>query len=208
MLPNIKEFESDIMTIQQVAKYIKMTTITIYKLAQSGIIPAFKIGSDWRIRKQYLDQWLDLQSNPVRKMLTITERGAPWDTFKSYLTENGYGLVSVGPKSEEIRERLGESVYNLVFLDLEIQKKETVGIYKEIREKNPNLKIVILTKNPKDPFLNQILELGPATVILKPIKFSHLSQLLEDMSLTKKKTVTIRGRVIIPRRRTAKESKK
>ena len=41
--------ESSVMTIEEVADYLKMKVVTIYKHAQEGRIPAFKVGSKWRL---------------------------------------------------------------------------------------------------------------------------------------------------------------
>lgn len=48
-----------VLTIKDVAEYLHVHTATIYKYAQQGKIPAFKIGSDWRFHKEYLDAWID-----------------------------------------------------------------------------------------------------------------------------------------------------
>jgi excisionase family DNA binding protein len=46
--------EPDIMTITQVAKYLQISEITTYKLVNDGVIPAFKIGRHWRVKKDDL----------------------------------------------------------------------------------------------------------------------------------------------------------
>ena len=51
--------DADILTIEQVAKYLKLQPQTIYKWAQEGQIPATKIGKEWRFRKSILDEWID-----------------------------------------------------------------------------------------------------------------------------------------------------
>ena len=40
--------EDKVMTIQDVAKYLKLKTVTLYKHVQHGKIPGFKVGSSWR----------------------------------------------------------------------------------------------------------------------------------------------------------------
>lgn len=45
------------MTIEEVAKYLKMQPQTIYQWAQTGKIPAAKIGREWRFRKDLIDLW-------------------------------------------------------------------------------------------------------------------------------------------------------
>ena len=43
----------------EVAKYLGMTERTIYMWAQQGKIPAFKVGSVWRFRRNDVDKWLE-----------------------------------------------------------------------------------------------------------------------------------------------------
>lgn len=54
---------SSVMTVQEVADYLKMKTVTIYKHAQDGKIPAFKVGSKWRFKKETIDRWIENQEN-------------------------------------------------------------------------------------------------------------------------------------------------
>ena len=51
--------DEEIMTIEEVAKYLKMKPQTIYKWAQDGQIPGTKLGKEWRFRKHILDEWID-----------------------------------------------------------------------------------------------------------------------------------------------------
>ena len=51
--------EDDILTIEEVAKYIKISERTIYDWAQKGNIPAGKLGNVWRFRKSEIDQWIN-----------------------------------------------------------------------------------------------------------------------------------------------------
>ena len=55
-LPN-----NDILTIDEVAAYLRLKPQTIYKWAQEKRIPAVKLGKEWRFRKSILDRWLDEQ---------------------------------------------------------------------------------------------------------------------------------------------------
>ncbi len=54
--------ESAILTIKEVAEYLKVTQRTIYKLAAAKKIPAFKVGGTWRFRATDIDGWIAGQS--------------------------------------------------------------------------------------------------------------------------------------------------
>lgn len=55
----MKQELTEIMTVKEVASYLKMKPVTIYKLAKQGKIPAFRVASFWRFKKDLIDKWLD-----------------------------------------------------------------------------------------------------------------------------------------------------
>ena len=55
--------ENAIMTIGEVANYLKVTERTIYRLAGAKQIPAFKVGGSWRFSRVDIDGWIRDQSS-------------------------------------------------------------------------------------------------------------------------------------------------
>ena len=56
-----------VMTIAELAKYLKVSKSTLYKLVQEGKVPGQKVGRHWRFRKETIDHWLDETSlDPLR----------------------------------------------------------------------------------------------------------------------------------------------
>ena len=53
---------SGIMTIGEVADYLKVTERTIYRLAAAKKVPAFKVGGSWRFSLAAIDVWIKQQS--------------------------------------------------------------------------------------------------------------------------------------------------
>lgn len=54
--------QDDILTLDEVAAYLKAGKRTVYRLVADRKIPAFKLGSTWRFRKQDIDRWIAAQS--------------------------------------------------------------------------------------------------------------------------------------------------
>jgi len=50
-----------IMTLKEVAKYLGLHVMTVYKLTREGRVPAAKIGGQWRFKQDILDEWLEAQ---------------------------------------------------------------------------------------------------------------------------------------------------
>ncbi len=53
-----------VMTIGELAKYLKVSKSTLYKLCQDGRVPGQKVGRHWRFRKAVIDRWLGDDNNP------------------------------------------------------------------------------------------------------------------------------------------------
>ena len=51
--------DDEIMTIEEVADFLKLKPQTVYKWAQEGTIPSAKLGKEWRFRRSILDTWIN-----------------------------------------------------------------------------------------------------------------------------------------------------
>lgn len=48
----------EIMTVKELATYLKLAESTVYKLAQEGEIPGRKIGGNWRFSLEQINKWM------------------------------------------------------------------------------------------------------------------------------------------------------
>lgn len=56
-----------LMTLREVAGYLGLHVMTVYKLTREGRVPAAKIGGQWRFKKDVLDDWLDMQMRVAKR---------------------------------------------------------------------------------------------------------------------------------------------
>jgi excisionase family DNA binding protein len=52
------ESSDNILTIDALAEYLKISRSTLYKLVQDGKLPGQKVGKRWRFHKDAIDEWL------------------------------------------------------------------------------------------------------------------------------------------------------
>jgi len=62
----VPETRDEILTLDEVATYLKAGKRTVYRLAQKGEIPAFKLGGTWRFRRSELDRWIAESINKTK----------------------------------------------------------------------------------------------------------------------------------------------
>ena len=58
--------DDEFRTIRDMAAYLKVTEKTVYGLALSRRLPAFKVGGQWRFRRRDIDAWIAAQTDDVR----------------------------------------------------------------------------------------------------------------------------------------------
>lgn len=54
----MSDTDPPVMTVDEVAIYLRIPRASVYKLAQKGKIPGQKVGKHWRFRRETIDQWL------------------------------------------------------------------------------------------------------------------------------------------------------
>lgn len=66
--------EDDILTIEEVAKYLRVSERTVYDWAQKGEIPSGKIGTVWRFKKAEIEKWVNDRLSSGMKVANPTQQ--------------------------------------------------------------------------------------------------------------------------------------
>lgn len=59
--------KAQLLTIKEVADYLRMGLLTTYKLVNEGKLPGFKVGRQWRVKKGDLQHYIETQKLAPRK---------------------------------------------------------------------------------------------------------------------------------------------
>jgi excisionase family DNA binding protein len=49
---------STVMTLEEVAEFLRVHPSTVYRLLKKRKIPAFKMGADWRFNLESIERWI------------------------------------------------------------------------------------------------------------------------------------------------------
>ena len=53
-----QERRPTIMTLEEVARFLRLNKSTIYRMAREGSLPAWKLGNVWRFKKEAIEEWI------------------------------------------------------------------------------------------------------------------------------------------------------
>jgi excisionase family DNA binding protein len=57
------EENESVLTIDELAEYLKISKSTLYKLVQEGKVPGQKVGRHWRFSRRAIDRWIEREDD-------------------------------------------------------------------------------------------------------------------------------------------------
>jgi excisionase family DNA binding protein len=56
----------EVMSLRQASMYLGVSADTMYRYVSEGVVPAFKLGNRWKLRKSVLDRWMERKMSQIR----------------------------------------------------------------------------------------------------------------------------------------------
>lgn len=165
---------AELMTMEEVTSYLRVTKTTVYRLLRQGKIPATKVGRQWRFDKAAVDGWLREKSVGTKAaILVVDDDETIRALFKETLEELGHSVRAVGTGQEGLEE-VKKHDFDLVFLDLKMPGVDGAELFRQIKTIKPELPVTIITGYPDSDMMARTLAEGPFGVMNKPFGESDI----------------------------------
>jgi excisionase family DNA binding protein len=172
---------TNILTVRQLATYLNMASVTIYRLASRGELPGTKVGGQWRFHKQAIDEWLSRKPERKRtKVLIVDDDTQVGELFREALPSSQY-IVHLATSGREANTALSAETYQVAFIDLVLPDTTGVQLLKLIRDSYPATRTVIVTGHPYSQLLADAFELGFFMVLKKPFVSEQIRSVVNDL---------------------------
>jgi excisionase family DNA binding protein len=172
---------TNILTVRQLATYLNMASVTIYRLAARGELPGTKVGGQWRFHKQAIDEWLSRKPDRKRiKILVVDDEIQVGELIQEALPPTQF-LVHLAASGREATTALAADTYQVAFIDLVLPDTTGVHLLKLIRESYPATRTVIVTGHPYSQLLADAFELGFFMVLKKPFMGEQIRSVVNDL---------------------------
>lgn len=166
---------SEILNAKQAAAFLGVHPQTIRKMARSGQIPCFKMGTDWRFRKEALVQWADAQhradgdpTNGCSVLIiddeeeicaALTRMVERLGCRARHATDGQVGLDLVARDTPDI-----------ILLDLKMPNMNGPQFLAKLRETHKEIPVAIVTGYPDGELMKQATQYAPLMLVDKPVE--------------------------------------
>jgi DNA binding domain, excisionase family len=172
------EAEERLMDVEEVARYLNLHLMTVYRMLQSGILPARKVGGRWRISKRELDEWLENYAGGTRKQILVVDDDPNIGRQFKRVLQQERCTVDIASQGSEAIERVKEQVYDLIFLDLVLPDMDGAQTFARIRKIDPDAHVVLMTGYPDSELVSKAMRYGAISLLIKPIPSSEIRRLV------------------------------
>jgi excisionase family DNA binding protein len=163
-----------LMTVSEVADYLRVTKKTIYRLLLRGKIPATKVGNQWRFAQGVIDRWLQRNSVVAKaNILVVDDEEMVRLLFKTTLEELGHQVTGAETALKGL-ELVKQRDFDLVFLDLKMPGMDGAELFRQIKAVKPKLPVTIITGYPDSEIMVRALTYGPFGIMNKPFGESDI----------------------------------
>jgi len=178
---------ADLMTVEEIAEYLRLTKRTIYRLLKKGTIPAVKVGNKWRFDRSVIDKWLQPKMGEDKaRVLVIDDDTVIGLLFKEALEPLGRTVIPTVTSKEGI-EYADRLTFDMVFLDLKMPDIDGAETLARIKKVKPDLPVTIVTGYPDSDIMGRALEQGHFSIMKKPFDQEDIISAVE-LTLRKNKS--------------------
>ena len=165
---------TEFITVEELARYLRVTRKTIYRQLKEGKIPATKIGRQWRFDRASIDRWLGQNSVRVKaNILVVDDEETIRALFTETLEEQGHTATTAKDGFEGL-ELVKQQDFALVFLNLTMPRMNGNQLFQRIRTLKPDLPVIIITGYPGSDMMVRALAHRPCGVMSKPFSESDI----------------------------------
>jgi len=158
----------EILTVQELAEYLKMNPRTLRSKARKGEIPSIKLGRQFRFDKEQIERWLSRKTvTGSLNILIVDDDPIIRQLFMQSLEEFGH-KITTSANGVEALEFVTRRRFDLIFLDLLMPDIDGAEIFGRIRQIDKQIPVVIITGYPDSEVMKRATVHGPFIVMGKP----------------------------------------
>ncbi len=118
--------------------------------------------------------------NPETRILIIDDEPILRESLQAWLERDGYSVEAVSTGDEGL-ERVQNTSFDLVFLDLKLEDIDGIQVLSRIKEDDPDTAVVMITAYGSVPSAVEAMKQGAEDYLLKPFEPEELNLLIEKI---------------------------
>jgi excisionase family DNA binding protein len=175
------QVKSKLMTLNEVAVYLRVTEKTIHRLLNRKAIPATRVGRLWRFDIKAIDNWLKESSISRNVRILIIDNDSSVQMLFREIADRSGNEAVIAESCKAGLKLVEEQRFNLVFLDIDMLAADVVETFISIKDICPDMRVVIMGGTLDGKLMSSVLPYGSFSVLNKPLRDSDILQIINSV---------------------------
>jgi excisionase family DNA binding protein len=169
---------SNFLTISQVAERLRMHSMTVYKMAQEGKLPAIKIGGRWKIDEVRLSRWIaEQEEERTRRALVVDQDEHIRTMFEGLSQTIGCEVVFADDVRAAQEHLQTEGPFDVIFVECKSSPGTTGQLLAAFKKFAPHTPVVLTAEADELFYVDNLRRYSPAAVMMKPLDWTMVKTL-------------------------------
>ena len=116
---------------------------------------------------------------PVKPILIVDDEPIVRESLRDWLEDVGYKVVTA-ETGEQALELIMTRDFSVIILDIRLPGRTGITVLREVKEKKPDIKAIIITAYPSSDLTAEAMKLGAIDYLVKPIAPDDLERLVRE----------------------------
>ena len=181
----------EVFSIHEAAAFLGVHEQTVRRLARRGGIPCFKVGRDWRFRREAIFHWTEeqQQGHGLCSVLIVDDDEKVGKAMARMLERIGC-RVRIATGGREGLDLVLREAPDLILLDLMMPNMSGPQFLAELRKTHPTLPVVIVSGYPDGALMQEASGFPPILLLAKPVESALLERTVRSVMGGKMTSVT------------------
>jgi excisionase family DNA binding protein len=164
---------------EDVEDFLHIDQRTIYRLVHAGKLPAFRVGRQWRFRREDIEAWLaDRQATARRgsatpNILIVDDEPKVREVLAKALRMVNF-VVDTAPDGHAALELLRHGSYDLLVTDLRMPGMDGLSVIRAARRIAADLPVVVITAYSSEASAIEAINIGVSGYLTKPFRLQRI----------------------------------
>ena len=168
---------SDLLTAEEVSDQLRLPLSTVYHLAKTGELPAFRVGRSWRFSAQEIKRLVGA-SNGRPRILVVDDDQVTRALVVAALEPRDCLVVQASRVAEAL-EVTRRQRFDVLLIDLKMPGGNGTELIRQLQGDYSLSQMVMITGFPDLAQMNNLLDLGALTLLRKPFSVGQLGDCVE-----------------------------
>lgn len=177
--PSDAQDVGELLLAEEVARRLRLPLSTVYHLAKKGELPAVRFGRSWRFPATGIQRLL--AGPPGRRVLVVDDDAVTRSLVTGALEPEGYQVWEAEGVDQAL-ELCRTQRFDAFFIDLKMPGRGGIELIRILLGRYSLGQMVVITGYPDLSEAAELLELGPLTLLRKPLAVNPLKDCIKRIS--------------------------